>query len=248
MMKELIEESWLEQLNEEFSKPYMQNLERFLDQETLSGQVYYPPKQLIFYALAKTPFPKTKVVIVGQDPYHGPNQAHGLSFSVAPSVPMPPSLKNIFKEMESDLGIKIPNHGCLGYWAEQGVLMLNATLTVRARSPKSHYGQGWEQFTDAIVDSLIRRKDPLVFVLWGKSAQEKCQRVLEDKSTHHVVLTAPHPSPYSAHSGFFGCKHFSKVNQYLKGWEKEPIDWQLKTFHPQSSEKESQQLENRALV
>ncbi len=217
-----IERSWHERLKEEIAKPYVAELKAFLQQEAERGAVIYPPEELVFNALAETPYDKVKVVIVGQDPYHGRGQAHGLCFSVAKGVNPPPSLKNVFQELERDLQIVKPTHGCLDGWAKQGVLLLNATLTVRAGEPKSHYGKGWEQFTDAIVDQLARREDPLVFLLWGKSAEEKCQRVL----CHHVVLRAAHPSPYSV-EGFFGCRHFSKANECLRGWGKEPIDWSV---------------------
>ncbi|MGE0670996.1 MAG: uracil-DNA glycosylase, partial [Parachlamydiales bacterium] len=168
-----------------------------------------------------------KVVIMGQDPYHGVGQAHGLSFSVPCGVRCPPSLKNIFAELKDDLNIPISQDGCLSKWAKQGVLLLNATLTVRAGEPRSHYGKGWERFTDAIVSKLIQRDDPIVFILWGKSAQEKCENILQHEKKGHAVLTAAHPSPYSAHSGFFGCRHFSKTNKFLEKWGKAPIDWRL---------------------
>lgn len=218
--------SWHEVLKEELSKPYVTELKNFLAQEKSEGKTIYPPENLIFNAFLYTPFEKVKVVIMGQDPYHGPGQAHGLSFSVPCGVPQPPSLKNIFKEIEKDLGIKAPRDGCLSSWAKQGVLLLNATLTVRKNDPKSHYGRGWELFTNAVIAKLIEREDPLVFVLWGKSAQEKIAVVLEQKKTPHVVLKAAHPSPYSV-AGFFGCRHFSQINRLLEGWGKEPINWQL---------------------
>lgn len=218
--------SWHEVLKEELAKPYITELKRFLAQEKLENKKIYPPEELIFNAFLHTPFEEVKVVIMGQDPYHGPGQAHGLSFSVPCGVPQPPSLKNIFKEQKEDLGIDLPKEGCLSSWAKQGVLLLNATLTVRANEPKSHYGYGWEFFTNAVISKLVERKEPLVFVLWGKSAQEKTSAVLEKKITSHVVLTAAHPSPFSAHR-FFGCRHFSQVNQLLKDWGKEPINWQI---------------------
>ena len=168
-----IEKSWHEKLKEEIQKPYIKELKEFLEKEKAEGQIIYPPENSIFHAFTKTPYDNVKVVIVGQDPYHGRGQAHGLSFSVLPGITPPPSLKNIFKELESDLGLKPPSHGCLDAWAEQGVLLLNTTLTVRAGNPKSHHGRGWEPFTDAIIDLLAKRKDPIVFLLWGKSAQEK---------------------------------------------------------------------------
>ncbi|HSW86790.1 MAG TPA: uracil-DNA glycosylase [Rhabdochlamydiaceae bacterium] len=185
----------------------------------------YPPEPMVFHAFSHTPFANVKVVIVGQDPYHGTGQAHGLSFSVPCGMPPPPSLKNIFKELIDDVKIAPPKQGCLSCWARQGVLLLNATLTVRDGEPKSHYGKGWEQFTDAVISRLIEREDPVVFLLWGKSAQEKCHQILNKKS-NHAVLTASHPSPYSA-TGFFGCRHFSKANSFLEKWDKTPIDWSV---------------------
>lgn len=219
----MIEKSWHEKLKEEIQKPYVKELKEFLEKEKAEGQIIYPPENSIFHAFTKTPYDKVKVVIVGQDPYHGKGQAHGLSFSVLPGITPPPSLKNIFKELESDLGLKPPSHGCLDVWAEQGVLLLNATLTVRAGNPKSHHGRGWEPFTDAIIDLLAQRKDPIVFLLWGKSAQEKGSKLI---GSHHAVFTAAHPSPYSA-TGFLGCKHFSKANAFLKSVGKEPVNWSL---------------------
>lgn len=218
-----IEKSWHEKLKEELSKPYIQNLKKFLEEEKGQGATIYPPEAFVFHALKATPFDAVKVVIVGQDPYHGRGQAHGLSFSVPRGVKPPPSLKNIFKEMESDLGLVAPTHGCLEKWAEQGVLLLNATLTVRQGEPRSHYGKGWEQLTDAIIDILAKREKKIVFLLWGKSAQEKCARI---RGTHHAVLEAAHPSPYSA-EGFLGCRHFSKANDLLRQWGETPIDWAI---------------------
>lgn len=219
-----ISKRWHDILKEEIAKPYIKDLKKFLEKEKTAGKIVYPPEPLIFHAFSHTPYEEVKVVIMGQDPYHGPGQAHGLSFSVPCGVPQPPSLQNIFKEIEKDLGIPRPQSGCLSAWARQGVLLLNATLTVRDGEPKSHYGQGWEQFTDAVIQKLGERKDPLVFLLWGKSAQEKCAHLL--KQSQHIVLTAAHPSPFSA-TGFFGCRHFSKTNDYLKRWGKSPIDWSL---------------------
>jgi uracil-DNA glycosylase len=218
-----MEASWLNLLQEEFEKPYMRELEAFLAKETAE---VYPPFDSIFSAFCEVPFDQVKVVIMGQDPYHGPGQAHGMSFSVPKEVPAPPSLQNIFKEIKSDLGINPPEHGCLVGWARQGVLLLNATLTVRANEAKSHHGKGWELFTDRIVQLLCTRKDPLVFLLWGKSAYEKFQHICTSAS-HHLVLTAPHPSPLSAHAGFLGCRHFSKTNEFLKKVGKTPIDWAI---------------------
>lgn len=220
-----LESSWHQELAEEIGKPYIAELKNFLSAERSSGKSIFPPEPLVFNAFLQTPFHKVKVVIIGQDPYHGPNQAHGLCFSVQKGTPLPPSLKNIYQELQQDLGIPPSPEGNLLSWAQQGVLLLNATLTVCAHQPKSHYGRGWERFTDAVVAHLVARQDPLVFVLWGKSAQEKVQHILGNKSTHHAVLTAPHPSPFSAYSGFFGCRHFSQVNALLEKWGKTPIDW-----------------------
>lgn len=220
-----LEAGWHRILKEEIEKPYVKKLKAFLAQEKAQGKVVYPPEPLVFNAFLQTPYAHVKVVIMGQDPYHGPGQAHGLSFSVPCGISPPPSLKNIFKEIEEDLKISPPEEGCLTHWAKQGVLLLNATLTVRAREPKSHYGKGWELFTDAVIAHLLQREDPLVFILWGASAQEKLHSILQAKKTPHAVLTAAHPSPYSAYNGFFGCRHFSKTNAYLKKWGKSPIDW-----------------------
>lgn len=221
-----MEASWLARLEEEFKKPYMKELEAFLAGEFKAGHEIYPPFELVFNAFCQTPFDQVKVVIMGQDPYHGPGQAHGLSFSVPKGVTPPPSLQNIFKEIRDDLGIEAPGHGCLIDWAKQGVLLLNAILTVRANEPKSHHGRGWEVFTDRVVQLLCARTDPLVFMLWGRSAYEKFQH-LGSQASHHLVLIAPHPSPFSAHTGFLGCRHFSKANEFLKGVGKRPIDWAL---------------------
>jgi uracil-DNA glycosylase len=218
---------WREQLAEEMDKPYFIQLKEAIAKEREAGNIVYPPENLVFNAFVQTPFDQVKVVIIGQDPYHGKGQAHGLSFSVSPGVPLPPSLKNIFLELEKDLGIPVSKEGCLLPWAKQGVLLLNATLTVRANTPKSHCGLGWERFTDAVVACLLKRGDPIVFLLWGKLAQEKVGHILLDRTTLHVVLTAAHPSPYSAYSGFFGCRHFSQTNALLKQWGKAPVDWSL---------------------
>ncbi len=221
MMK--LEKSWHEKLKNEISQPYIQELKKFLEGEKKAGKTIYPPEPLVFNAFLQTPYDKVKVVIVGQDPYHGPGQAHGLSFSVLPGVAIPPSLKNIYKELETDLGIRRPSSGCLISWAKQGVLLLNATLTVNAGDPKSHHGKGWERFTDAVIDSLAGRPDPIVFLLWGKSAQEKCHKVM---GTRHAVFQSAHPSPYSA-DRFLGCRHFSKANEFLKKVGKDPINWNV---------------------
>lgn len=219
-----IPSNWHQKLKRELALPYMQELERFLDSEEREGHIVYPPRSLIFNAFLQVHFDQVKVVIIGQDPYHGEGQAHGLSFSVPSGIRIPPSLRNIFLELKSDLNIEPPKTGCLTKWAEQGVLLLNATLTVRAQAPKSHHGKGWERFTDAIVRILCERADPVIFILWGKSAQEKWKTA---ESMNHVVLTAPHPSPYSAHTGFLGCRHFSTINRYLNQWGKDAIEWDI---------------------
>ncbi len=219
-----IEESWKEALQEEFGKPYFAELKAFLVEEKKKGLTIYPPGKEIFNAFNYTPFKDVKVVIIGQDPYHGVGQAHGLSFSVKKGVNPPPSLKNIFKEIQNDLGIAPPNHGELTAWAKQGVLLLNATLTVRAKQPGSHQKKGWENFTDSVIKTLSDKKEKLVFLLWGRFAQDKAQLIDTQK---HTVLTAAHPSPYSANNGFFGCKHFSKTNAVLTQHGLTPIDWSL---------------------
>jgi len=219
-----LEASWKEQLLPEFTKSYMLQLRAFLQQEQQKKKVIYPRGPEYFAALNSTPFARVKVVILGQDPYHGPNQAHGLSFSVRRGVAMPPSLQNIFKELQSDLKVPMPEHGNLDHWSKQGVLLLNATLTVQAGVAGSHQNRGWEQFTDAIVDTLNRERDGLVFMLWGSYAQKK-GAIIERKK--HLVLEAPHPSPLAAHRGFFGCRHFSQANQYLMTHDQAPIEWKL---------------------
>jgi len=219
-----IEESWKIMMAEEFQKPYFSALKNFILEEKNKRQVIYPPGRQIFSAFNHTPFDKVKVVIVGQDPYHGKGQANGLCFSVSPGIHPPPSLVNIFKELNSDLGIPIPSHGNLEKWADNGVLLLNASLTVRANQPNSHAGKGWENFTDSVIMKLSEEREGLIFLLWGKYAQAK--EILIDKTKHHI-LKAPHPSPYSASYGFFGCKHFSKANEILKQQGKEPVDWSI---------------------
>lgn len=222
-----LEKSWHNVLSDEIQKNYIKELKAFIEKERSSSVSIFPKEEDVFKAFLHAPYEKVKVVIVGQDPYHGPGQAHGLSFSVKPGVKVPPSLRNIYKELESDLGIPPATHGYLAKWAKQGVLLLNATLTVRQSSPKSHYGKGWEDFTDAVIRKLAERKDPVIFVLWGASAKEKVQRILHSEDyKRHYVLTSAHPSPFSAHN-FFGCRHFSKINEKLKEWGKEPIDWNL---------------------
>lgn len=219
-----LEESWKKRLQEEFRTSYFGNLKEFLLQEKNQGQTIFPPGPKIFSAFDHTPFGKVKVVILGQDPYHGPGQAHGLSFSVPEGIGIPPSLLNMFKELRNDLGIQIPKTGNLEKWADQGVLLLNATLTVRANQPGSHQKRGWEQFTDAVIREISANKKGVVFLLWGKYAQAK--DVLID-TTKHFILKAPHPSPFSADRGFFGCKHFSKTNELLREQGLKEIDWRL---------------------
>lgn len=223
----LLPNNWQIALNEELKKSYLAELKAFLAEEKAAGFTIYPPSANIFSALFKTDLSTVKAVIVGQDPYHGPGQAHGLSFSVLNGVTTPPSLKNIYKELQSDLGIPPANHGCLEKWAEQGVLLLNATLTVREGKPNSHAKKGWEQLTDAILDIVAKTQPHVVFLLWGKYAQEKCERIASIHSEKHLILKAPHPSPFSAHSGFLGCKHFSKTNAFLEKNGLSPIDWRL---------------------
>ncbi len=220
-----IEQSWKKELKQEFAKAYFQQIVTLLKTEKLQGKVIYPPGSLIFNAFTQTPFKNVKVVILGQDPYHGTGQAHGLSFSVPEGVNPPPSLMNIYKEIEADLGIGMPaRYGNLTKWTQQGVLLLNAFLTVRANEPASHSKAGWEDFTNAVIKKISDQKKGVVFLLWGKFAQEK--QVLIDETKHHV-LKAAHPSPFSADKGFFGCKHFSKTNELLMKEGFEPIDWKL---------------------
>jgi len=215
---------WKTALQGEREQEYFKAILRTIEQERATGQIIYPPNADIFNALALTSFEHVRVVILGQDPYHGPNQAHGLSFSVQRGIPPPPSLVNIFKEIQADLGVPPPPHGCLEDWAKRGVLLLNATLTVRAGEPQSHAHLGWERFTDTIIRVLNERREHLVFMLWGASAQKKGAFIDRHR---HCVLTAPHPSPLSAHRGFLGCKHFSRANTYLESVGLPPIDWRL---------------------
>ena len=215
---------WDEILKDEWQKPYYQKLREFLKKE-YSTQTVYPEINDIFNALRYTSFADCRVVIIGQDPYHEPNQAHGLCFSVKRGVDIPPSLKNIYKEIESDLGIKPANHGFLEDWAKQGVLMLNNVLTVRRAQANSHKGVGWEQFTDRVIAELNKKQTPVIFLLWGANARKKCDVIT---NPIHKKLIAPHPSPLSAYSGFFGCRHFSKCNQLLKDAGLTPIDWEIK--------------------
>ncbi len=224
----LMSPGWEKALSNYLSEPYLASLAAFVERERSMGVSVFPPKDLVFNALQTTPFEEVKVVIVGQDPYHSPGQAHGLCFSVPKGVPSPPSLQNIYKEINQDLGLPIPTHGCLTSWAKQGVLLLNATLTVRQGEPMSHHGKGWEIFTDAIISAVAGKESPVIFVLWGKSAQQKCAKLaVEDPQKKHFVLKAPHPSPLSAHQGFFGCGHFSKINSILVQNNQKPIDWRI---------------------
>ena len=219
-----MEPSWKQVLNQEFKKDYFLQAVQHLKIEKSQGKTIYPPGKYIFNAFDTTPFDKVKVVILGQDPYHGPGQAHGLCFSVQKGVPPPPSLLNIFKELKEDIGMEIPSHGDLTHWATQGVFLLNASLTVRAGEPMSHSQIGWAPFTDAVIKTISQKKEHVVFLLWGKFAKEKISLIDTEK---HLVLTAAHPSPLSAHNGFLGCKHFSTTNQYLIKNGIDPIDWHL---------------------
>lgn len=223
-MEVQIESSWKEVLYQEFNRSYFQQISAHLKSEKATKAIIYPPGKQIFNAFEKTPFNNLKVVVLGQDPYHGPGQAHGLSFSVPDGVKPPPSLVNIFKELKKDIGMEIPSTGNLTLWAEQGVLLLNAVLTVRANEPASHANIGWMDFTNAVIQKISNEKKGIVFLLWGKFAHEK--QVLIDATKHHI-LKAAHPSPFSADKGFFGCKHFSKTNELLMYQGIEPINWKL---------------------
>lgn len=220
-MEVRLEKSWKDLLADEFEKPYFADLVKFVKEEYQNCKVFPPPK-FIFNALDSVPVDQVKVVILGQDPYHGPGQAHGLSFSVPDGMPLPPSLQNIYKEIESDLGKKMPHTGNLERWAKQGVLLLNATLTVRAHQAGSHQNKGWEAFTDAVIHRLAEKKENLVFILWGAYAQRKGAFIDPAK---HLVLKSPHPSPLSAHNGFFGSRPFSQTNRYLEEHGQPPINW-----------------------
>jgi uracil-DNA glycosylase len=224
-MSSKLEQSWINVLGDEFEKTYIKALKAFLLQEKQNGATVYPKSTDIFNALNHTPFDKVKVVILGQDPYHGTGQAHGLSFSVQKGIAIPPSLKNIYKELSTDIsGFKVPVHGDLTKWADEGVLLLNATLTVRAHEAGSHQGKGWEIFTDTVITKLSEQREGLVFLLWGRYAQNKAELIDGKK---HTVLKAAHPSPFSAYNGFFGCAHFSKANEVLIKEGKSPVDWQI---------------------
>ncbi|MFJ5758932.1 uracil-DNA glycosylase [Neobacillus sp. NPDC093182] len=223
---EILKNGWASFLEEEFEKTYYQQLRKKLLTE-YQTKVIYPDKHDIFNALHYTSYKDTKVVIIGQDPYHGPGQAHGLSFSVKPGMKIPPSLRNIYKELQEDVGCSIPNHGYLVEWAKQGVLMLNAVLTVQAGNANSHKGLGWEVFTNRVIERLNQREKPVIFVLWGNFAQQKQQLIT---SSHHFIIKSPHPSPLSAHNGFFGSRPFSQANMYLREIGSKEIDWQIKNL------------------
>jgi uracil-DNA glycosylase len=218
----ILNNHWQNELETEFSKPYYQKLSAFLANE-YKTETIYPNADDIFNALNFTDYPDVKAVILGQDPYHGEGQAHGLSFSVKPGIQLPPSLQNIFKEMTDDLGAPMPSHGYLKQWADEGVLLLNTVLTVRAGQANSHQKKGWETFTDAVIDCLSKREDPVVFILWGNNARSKQNRI----ASHHMIIESPHPSPLSSYRGFFGSKPFSKTNAYLESIGKKPINWTL---------------------
>ncbi len=219
----VINQSWDEILKEEYQKEYFKNLQQFIDEEYNTHSIY-PPKEDIWNGFKEVPYNKVKIVILGQDPYHGEGQAHGMAFSVKPGVKIPPSLRNIYKELNQTMDFEIPDHGHLIKWAQEGVLMLNTVLTVREGKPGSHKNKGWEKFTDAVIKKLNDRKSPIVFILWGAPAKKKIELIT---SPWHKVLTAAHPSPLSAYNGFFGCNHFNKANEYLKEWGKEPIDFKI---------------------
>ncbi|WP_301098358.1 uracil-DNA glycosylase [Otariodibacter sp.] len=221
---EITMETWKEAIGDEKSQPYFENILRYVHTERVKGKIIYPPQNEVFSAFSLTEFADVKVVILGQDPYHGPNQAHGLSFSVKPGITPPPSLMNIYKELSQDIHFEIPKHGYLIEWAKQGVLMLNTVLTVEQGKAHSHANIGWETFTDKVIHQLNEQRENLVFLLWGSHAQKKGQFIYRNK---HLVLTAPHPSPLSAHRGFFGCQHFSKTNHYLMEKGIKEINWQL---------------------
>ena len=222
----VIAEDWAGLVKSEFAKPYYRGLSDFLREEYARGTVY-PPKERVFEAFRYTTKADVKVVILGQDPYHEVNQAHGLCFSVCPGTEVPPSLVNIYKELHSDLGCYIPNNGYLVKWAKQGVLLLNTVLTVRAHQANSHHGHGWETFTDAVISEINREDRPIVYLLWGRPAQSKMPMLT---NPNHLILTAPHPSPLSASRGFFGCRHFSRTNEFLKANGVTPIDWQIENI------------------
>ena len=231
-----LEPAWNNQLGDEFKKDYMLSLREFLANRKQQGAIIYPPGSQWFAALNTTPFDQVKVVILGQDPYHGPGQAHGLCFSVLPNIKVPPSLANIYKELKSDLGIEPPSHGCLTPWAEQGVLLLNTTLTVEQGQAGSHQGKGWETLTDSIISKINDHRQGVVFMLWGSHAQKKVSMIDTER---HLVLKSVHPSPLSAYRGFFGCKHFSQANSFLEQQGLESIDWRL----PRHKERAQEELD-----
>lgn len=235
MEEALLETDWYSLLKEEFTESYYLRLKQFLEQE-YKEKVVYPEKSDLFTAFQRTSYADVKVVIVGQDPYHGEGQAHGMCFSVKPGVKPPPSLKNIYKELADDVGIEPPSHGCLSAWADQGVLLLNAVLTVRAHTPTSHKGQGWEQFIDKVLQLLNEKEQPVVFIGWGRPAQRKLEQIT---APHHQLLHSPHPSPLAAHRGFFGSKPFSRVNEFLQLAGIPPVNWELP---PLSNEADDHQL------
>jgi len=227
MIMAMLTGEWLDAMQDEFHKPYYKELYQFVKEE-YNSVVVYPPADDIFNAMHFTPLDKVKVLLLGQDPYHNVNQAHGLSFSVLPSqTKLPPSLQNIYKELRDDLGCYIPNNGYLKKWADQGVLLLNTVLTVRAHQANSHQGKGWEKFTDAIIQAVNAQDRPIVYMLWGRPAQRKIPMLTNPK---HLILKAAHPSPLSANNGFFGCKHFSQANEFLRANGVEPIDWQIENI------------------
>ena len=225
-MKQIFDNDWQDVLGNEFQKPYYLQLRTFLKEQYATATVY-PSMHDLWSAFHATSYRDVKVVILGQDPYHGPNQAHGMSFSVLPGVPQPPSLRNMLQELQADIGCAIPNHGYLMQWAQQGVLLLNTVLTVRQGEAHSHKDRGWEQFTDTVIQKLNEREEPVIFVLWGRPAQQKRALIDERK---HAILTAPHPSPLSAHRGFFGSKPYSAINALLTARGKQPIDWCLRNI------------------
>lgn len=223
-MKEVFANDWQEVLADQFEAPYYKKLRQFVSHE-YATQTVFPPKDEVMSALYTTAYQDVRVVILGQDPYHGSGQAHGLSFSVKPGVAVPPSLRNMYKELADDIGCPVHEHGTLTKWAQQGVLLLNTVLTVRQGQAHSHKNQGWEQFTDVIIERLAKRPEPIIFVLWGRPAQQKIPVIR--KYPQHYILTAPHPSPLSAHRGFFGSKPYSKINEQLEAWGQTPINWCL---------------------
>ncbi len=223
----MIENDWLEPLSAEFKKPYYARLYKFVNEEYRTHTIY-PKKEDVFAAYDRTPLADVKVLILGQDPYHEPNQAHGLCFSVNPGIDIPPSLVNIYKELQDDLGCYIPDNGYLTKWADQGVMLLNTVLTVRAHQANSHRGRGWEEFTDATIAALNKQDRPIVYMLWGSPAQKKAAML---NNPNHLVLKAPHPSPLSAYRGFFGCRHFSKANDFLASKGEKTIDWQIENIN-----------------